>query len=104
MQYSDDPRAWHQWWKQILRRGRSPKPVPGRLFTGKSPQQDADEWADYMKHLRSWKEPTEWEPLPSTYGEDDQIDFQLKLIKIREAQPKQPKPPHHEVLSGCLQA
>ena len=54
-----------------MRRGRSPNPVPWRLFSGNSPQQDADEWAEYMKHLRSWKEPTEWDPLPCTYGEDD---------------------------------
>ena len=71
MKYGDDPRAWHQWWKRILRRGRSPNPVPGRLFSGHSPQQDADEWAEYMRQLRSWKEPTEWDPLPDTYGTDD---------------------------------
>lgn len=37
-------------------------------------------------------------PPPPRAGEllsVEQIDFQLKLIKIREAQPKQPKPPHH---------
>ena len=87
-----------------MRRGRSPKPVPGRLFTGNSPQQDADEWAEYMRHLRSWKEPTEWEPLPSTYGEDDpETPLTTELIEyVIDHVTKEGKTPGRDEISVTL--